>query len=232
MAEINELCKQGYKVLALDYTGCGDSKGKYLGSIYTPTKDVLELLDLLNLDNEIVLVGHSLGGFTALRILNVRKDITKAVILAGFIKPELELSNFIKSKFIIKGILRYEKKMGGNLFELDNLEYLKNTKDSIFFIQSIDDQMVAYESALKIVEEINNPNIKILKMSGRKHNPTYTDNAVKYMNEVFSKFNLLVKEKKIKTKEDRLNYFKDISLEKLVKQDSNLFSEIVKFINK
>ena len=77
MAEINELAKRGYKVLTIDYTGCGDSKGKYLGSLFTPTRDVLELLDKLSLKEEIVLVGHSLGGFTALNLINLKKILLK-----------------------------------------------------------------------------------------------------------------------------------------------------------
>ena len=232
MAEINELAKRGYKVLTIDYTGCGDSKGKYLGSFFTPTRDVLELLDKLSLKEEIVLVGHSLGGFTALNLINLKKEITKAVILAGFIKPELELNAIVKSKFLVRGILRYEKKVGKELHLLDNLDYLKTTKDNIFYIQSEDDGMIPYSTALMLAEEMNNPNIKTLKVSGRKHNPNYTDEAVQYMNDVFANFNYKVKNKQIKTNEDRINYFKDVSLEKLVAQDQKMLDEIAEFINK
>ena len=231
MAEINELAKRGFKVLTLDYTGCGDSKGKCLGSLYQPTKDINELLNLLNLKEEVVLVGHSLGGFTCLNIISTREEIKTAVIFAGFINAKEELSHFIKSKFLVNGILRYEKKMGGSLFTLDNKEYLMNTKDRIFFIQSDDDQMVPYSSNLKYVESINNPSIKTLKMSGRKHNPNYTDSAIAYMNEVFGGFNVEVANKNIKTNEDRINYFKDVSIAKLTEQDSSMFDEIAKFIN-
>ena len=232
MAEINELAKRGYKVLTIDYTGCGDSKGKYLGSFFNPTRDVLELLDKLSLKEEIVLVGHSLGGFTALNLINLKKEITKAVILAGFIKPELELNAIVKSKFLVRGILRYEKKVGKELHLLDNLDYLKTTKDNIFYIQSEDDGMIPYSTALMLAEEMNNPNIKTLKVSGRKHNPNYTDEAVQYMNDVFANFNYKVKNKQIKTNEDRINYFKDVSLEKLVAQDQKMLDEIAEFINK
>ena len=232
MAEINELCKRGYKVLTIDYTGCGDSKGKYLGSLYQPTKDVNELLDLLKLKEEIVLVGHSLGGFTSLNIISSREEIKSAVILAGFISPKEELSHFVKSNFLIKGILRYEKKVSGNLYNLDNKEYLKVTKDRIFFIQSTDDQMVPYENNLKYVEGINNPSIKTLRMNNRKHNPNYTESAIQYMNEVFGGFSVAVKNKTIKTNEDRINYFKDVSLAKLTEQDQEVFNQISDFISK
>ena len=230
MAEINELAKRGFKVLALDYTGCGDSKGKYLGSLNTPTSDVLELLDYLNIQEEIVPIGHSMGGFTTLNLMNLKPNLTKGIVLAGLLSIKREIEYIIKSPMFVKGILKYEHKMYPKLYDLDNVEYLRNTKDKIFFIQSEGDQMVPYSSALGIVEGLNNANIKTLKFTGRKHNPNYIDESVKYMNDVFSNFNNLVKTKKIKTDEDKINYFKNISLERLTKQDQKLFDEIAKFI--
>jgi hypothetical protein len=69
-------------------------------------------------------------------------------------------------------------------------------------------------------------------VDNRKHNPNYTDNAINYMDSVFGKYYALLNEKKIKTDEDRINYFKDVSLAKLVEQDEQLFDEIVDFIEK
>ena len=231
LAEIETLAKRGFKVLTFDATGCDESKGKYLGSLNNPTGDALDLLNYLNLKEEIVLVGHSMGGFTALNIINLKEDITKAVILSGFLSIEAEISAFIKNKFIASRILSYERKTNPQYFNIDNIEYLKNTSDNLFFIQSIDDQMVPYQASLKVVEEINNPHIKTLKFNNRKHNPNYTDKAVNYMNEVFGKYNASLKNKEIKTDEDKINYFKDVSLSKLTEQDETLFDQIASFIN-
>lgn len=52
------------------------------------------------------------------------------------------------------------------------------------------------------------------------------------MDSVFGKYYALLNEKKIKTDEDRINYFKDVSLAKLVEQDEQLFDEIVDFIER
>ena len=79
LAEIEALARRGYKVLAIDYTGCGESKGEYMGSINAPARDVNELLDYLKLDKPVVLVGHSLGGFSALKVASLRKEINKVV---------------------------------------------------------------------------------------------------------------------------------------------------------
>ena len=228
--EIVALAKKGYKVLTLDYQGCGDSGGKNLSSLNQPSKDVNELLDYLKLDQEIVLVGHSLGAYTALNIINLRKNIHKAVIMSGFLSIPLLAEKLINSKFFVKRILRYEKKVSGNYFNIDNLAYLKETKDKLFFIHSIDDAMVSFDNSFKKVEEINNPNIKLLKLNRRKHNPNYTDEAVKYMNEVFGNYNYLIKTKKIKSNADKISYFKDVSIEKLTEQDQDVFKQIFDYV--
>lgn len=229
-AEIVALAKKGYKVLTLDYQGCGDSGGKNLSSLNQPSKDVNELLDYLKLDQEIVLVGHSLGAYTAVNIINLRKDIHKAVIISGFLSIPLLAEKLINSKFFVKRILHYEKKISGDYFSIDNLAYLKETQDKLFFIHSMDDGMVSFDNSFKKVEEINNPNIKLLKLNGRRHNPNYTDEAVKNMNEVFGNYNYLIKTKKIKSNADKVSYFKDVSINKLTEQDQDVFKQIFDFI--
>ena len=231
-AEIDALARRGFKVLTIDYTGCGDSKGKVLGSLNTPTKDVNELLDLLKLDKPLVLVGHSLGGYTSLNTISIRDEIKKAVIISGFLSVKTIGEALIKNDFFVKRIVKYENKLYPEYKELNNINYLNKTTDDIFFIQSDDDAMVPYRIALEVVEQIDNPHIKKLKMSNRKHNPNYTDSAVQYMNETFGNYYYLIKQKKIKTSEDKINYFKDVSLAKLVEQDEKLFDEIAAFINK
>lgn len=231
MREIVTLAQKGYKVLTLDYQGCGESKGKVMGSLAQPSKDVNELLDYLKLDKEIVLVGHSLGAYTSLNVIHMREEISKAVIISGFLSIPLLANKLLDSKFIIKGILKYEKKVNPVCFNLDNIEYLKTTSDKLLFIHSLDDGVVSFENSTKLVEELNNPNIKIIKTNNRKHNPNYSDSAVAYMNEVFGTYNALIKEKKIKTDEDRINYFKDVSIERLTEQDPEIFKEIFSFIN-
>ena len=230
LKEISELAKRGYKVLTLDYQGCDSSKGKNLRSLNQPTKDVYELLNLLKIDLPIIAVGHSMGGFTALNLVNTRKEISKAVIISGFLSIPLEISGALKSKLIVKGILRYERKVEPELYKIDNLAYLKTTQDQLLFIHSEDDMMVPYKDSMKLVEEIANPNIKTYKLTNRKHNPNYTDSAIQYMNEVFGGYYQLIKEKKIKTDADKINYFKDVSLEKLVEQDENIIKMICDFI--
>ncbi len=232
LADIDALARRGYKVLTLDYTGCGDSKGKYLGSLNTPTRDVMDLLEYVKPEKEIILIGHSLGGFTALKVASLRKDITKVVVFAPIVTTRPMVFNASKSKFITHFILRYERKVEKEYDSIDLPKYLRETQDKVLFIQSVDDPMVPYETSLKVAEEANNPNIETIKLNGRKHNPNYTEAAINYMNEVFGEYNRLAKYKKFQSDEERIAYFKDVSIEKLTEQDEALFDKIDSFISK
>ena len=232
MREIETLAKRGYKVLTLDYTGCGESKGPYLGSLNTPTRDTMDLLNLLNLDKPIVVMGHSLGGFTALKVASLRKEITKVVVMSPIVTIRPMIFNASKSKFITHFVLKYERKVEKEYDKIDVPNYLKTTSDDILFIQSVDDPMVPYETSLKVAEESNNPYIQTIKFENRKHNPNYTLEAVQYMNEVFGAFNRRVMDKAIATDEERITYFKDVSIKRLTEQDQNLFNQIEEFISK
>ena len=137
---------------------------------------------------------------------------------------------FVPNKFILNRVLHFEKKIEPEYYGIDNIRYLKTTKDEILYIQSIDDQMVPYDIGLQVVESIDNPNIKTIKETNKKHNPNYSESAIQYMDKVFGEYNRLLKEKKIKTDNDRIEYFKDVSLPRLVEQDPVIVKEIVDFI--
>ncbi len=230
LAEIEQMAKRGYKVLTLDYTGCDYSGGERLESVNMPTKDTMELLDLLKIKQPIVLMGHSMGAYTALNLIHIRDDIDQAVILSGFLSIPIEIKALLKKNFFVRRILKYEKKTIPEYYDLNNLEFLKNTSKKLFFIHSDNDVMVPISTSFEKVEELNNPNITCLKVTGRKHNPNYTDAATKYMDEVFGTYNYLLKKKKIITKQQRIDYFKDVSLDRLVEQDEKIFDQIDEFI--
>ena len=192
----------------------------------------MDLLKHLSLNKPIVVMGHSLGGFTALKVASLREDITKVVVMSPIVTIRPMIYNASKSKFITHFVLKYERKVEKEYDKIDLPKYLGNTTDDILFIQSVDDPMVPYETSLKVAEESNNPHIKTIKFENKKHNPNYTLEAVQYMNEVFGAFNRRVMDKAIATDAERIAYFKDVSIQKLTEQDQNLFNQIAEFINK
>lgn len=228
MQEINTLAKVGYRVLTLDYMGCDKSEGESLLSLNQPSRDVKELLDKVNPKEEIILVGHSLGGYTALNTINANKNISKAVVISPFYSIKKELKVLLKLSILVNPALRYEKKLGK--FN-DNFEYLKSTTDKILFIHSLDDQIVPINSSTGYIQKhINNPNLKYLITDHKKHNPNYELAAVKYMSETFSTYQKLIKENVLDTLEKKKSFMADKSAFEMTIQDEEVWKEIFSFI--
>ena len=98
------------------------------------------------------------------------------------------------------------------------------------FIHSTDDPVVPYELSTKVAESLNNPAYKFIITENKGHNPNYTLDALKYMNEVFDEYNKLISKKKIKTEAEKIEYFKDTSIDKMTTQDEEIMGQIIKFI--
>lgn len=232
MSEINTLCKRGYKVLTLDYTGCDKSDGKDLYSVNQPTEDVDELLKFLNLKEEIIVIGHSLGGYTTLNTINVHENITKAVVISGFISLKKELDGLFKHiPFSSYPAIRYEKKLKMKYGNLDNVKYLKTTEDKILFIHSKDDHLVPFETATGFIQKkIKNKNLSFIVVDGKKHNPNYTKESLDYMTETFEVYHEKIKSKELDTLEKKKEYMSDKSAFKMTYQDEEIWNQIFDFL--
>ncbi len=73
-----DLIEEKFKVIAIDLPGFGHSSVIEEPSIENYAKAVLEILDELNIDSCIV-VGHSMGGYTALALADMRPDILQGL---------------------------------------------------------------------------------------------------------------------------------------------------------
>lgn len=233
ISEIETLCKRGYRVLTLDYTGCDASEGDSLNSINQPTKDVDELLKYLDVKEEIVLVGHSLGGYTALNTININSNIKKAVVISGFISLKNELKALMKLSLLVNSALKYEKTKCIEFNNIDNLNYLSTTDDKILFIHSLDDTMVPYRTSTGFIKEnIDNPNLSFVIDNNKKHNPNYSLEAVKYMNDVFATYNRKIKCKELNTFEKKKEFMSDKSAKMMTVQDAEIWNKIFEFLDK
>ena len=243
--EIETLAKKGYFVLTIDYCGCDRSEGKAMESINEPTRDVCDFIKYIKAgkddklkefkDLEIVLVGHSLGAYTALNVINLNKDIKKAVIISGFISLMLELkgATHVPFGFLFNSITKYEKKVNKEYSKINNLKYLKNTTDKILLIHSLDDEVVPYKtSTYKIYKNNKNKNLDFLIVNNKYHNPNYSIEAVKYMRETFSLFSKLIKEGKLNSFEEKKAFMNEKDVFKMTKQDEEVWNKIFMHIEK
>lgn len=230
LAEIEYLCRNGLQVLTLDYTGCDRSGGGGMLSVNRPTRDVLELLDRVQPTEEMIVVGHSLGGYTALNVIRMSDRIKRAVILSGFLESKKMLGQFIKNRLVNALVERAERKCDPEIARADNAAYLKTTSDRLLFIASTDDPMVPYSIGAGLAQTLGNDNLSFLTVENKKHNPTYTADALAFMQESFGTFNRLVAEGKLETPEEKRAFFADKPASKMTVQDPYVMDEVVRFI--
>lgn len=232
LSEIETLCRAGYRVITLDYTGCGESGGERLPSVNAPTRDALELLNLLSPGEEIIPIGHSLGGYTALNIANLSPAVNRAVILSGFVSIADEMIGFFKLRPLANRVTRLEKKIDPHYVTVNNRKYLATTENSLLWIHSIDDPLVNYKHNAGQVLKLHNPNVKVITFEHKKHNPQYTDEALALMNAWVGEYTRLVREKKLETPEAKKAFFADKSIGRMTAQDPAVYKEILDFIGK
>ena len=230
LAEIEYLCKNGLQVLTLDYTGCDKSGGDGMLSVNRPTRDVIELLDFVKPAEELSVVGHSLGGYTALNVIRMVDRVKRGVIISGFLYSKQMLGHFIKNRLIHYLVERVERKNDPAIACADNGKYLKHTTDRLLFIASEDDPMVPFSIGAGLAQTLGNDKLEFLIEQNKKHNPTYTAEALAFMQESFGTFNRLVAEGKLPTLEEKQAFFADRPAAKMTAQDPRVMDAVVKFI--
>ena len=177
-----------------------------------------------------MLVGHSLGGYTALNVVNLSPDIHRAVILSGFLSISDEMIGYVKLRLLADVIRHYEKKLDPKYGALDNHQYLKKSKDHLLFIHSTDDPMVNYPYNAGWVKTVDNPNVRLITVEGKKHNPQYTREALEAMNTWIGEYNRQVQSKQLDTLEAKKHYFEDKPIGKMTAQDPEIYREILGFL--
>ena len=231
LSEIRTFCERGYRVLTLDYTGCGASGGETMNSVNAPTRDAVELLGHLGIREGFIPVGHSLGGYTALNVSRIMENAHKAVIISGFVGIEDEMRPILKLKILANRVRAHERRLIPAYGHVDNWSYLKKTTDRILWIHSSDDPIVNYKYNAGRIGKIQNPNIRLLTVEGKKHNPQYTEKSLKQMNEWISEYMNSVKAGTLDTLEKKKAFFDDKPISEMTGQDPEIYRIIFDFLD-
>lgn len=242
LTEIHTLCQAGYRVLSYDNTGCFASEGKDIRSMSRSLADLDRAVDFLKREGifgryeNVYVLGHSWGGFAAGCIPFYQEEIRKTVVISGFVSVEGILSPGIMDmkipfkKAILKGTLAFEEKADPAHKDASILKAMEKGNCRYFIAHSEDDGIVSYEKNAAILRE-RFPEAEYLIVNGRKHNPNYTQDAVEYMSKTFGGFSKLVKEKKLKTKEEKAAYFADTDWKRMTAQDPAFWEKVIAFLN-
>jgi len=199
-------------------------------SVNRPTRDVIELLDYLRPAEELSVVGHSLGGYTALNVIRSVDKIKRGVIISGFLYSRQMLGHFIKNRLIHYLVERVERKNDPAIARADNGKYLKHTTDRLLFIASEDDPMVPFSIGAGLAQTLGNDKLEFLVEQNKKHNPTYTAEALAFMQASFGEFAQKVNDGTLKTLEGKQAFFADRPAAKMTAQDPHVMDAVVKFI--
>lgn len=229
MNEINELCKRGYKVLTYDMTGVNLSEGESIKAFSEGIACLAKCLEYIKdnseLNNlEINLVGHSLGSYSAMNILNYYDNITKVVAISGFISVKTLCEYASDSKDELQKVLDYEKSINRNYYNSSALEALEHTNAKVLVIHSTDDDVVPYNISTKVLlDNIKNPNVKFHVTNLKYHKPYLSFEAAKYNKKINSDIEEL---KKNNLKDDIIRYMSNIDYNLKNQEDSNIWDLI------
>ena len=241
MKEIEMLAKHGYLVFSYDHTGCASSEGSGIGGFAQSLCDSNDVLSKLKTIEELkqydfYIVGHSMGGYSTLNVINFHKDIKKIVAIA----PMISVSHMHNQIFagLLKPLKKHayaiEKENNPNYIDVDVIQSLQNYEGKALIMHSKDDKMAKYKYHFKMLlkQFYNKENITLLTYNGKNHNPNYTFDALKYKDEVFNKLKKLNKSNKLTTKEEKQSFKNSVDWNKVTAQDINVWKVIFNFLDK
>ena len=123
-----------------------------------------------------------------------------------------------------------EKKANLEYVSYNAVDSLSNTNTKALLIYSSDDQMCKKVHYDILKEKLsNNENISFLLEDNKSHNPNYSKEAVKLLNEFSKERAKLLKNKKI-TKEDKERFVASFDWDKMTIQDENVWDKIFKHL--
>ncbi|MBQ7595419.1 MAG: alpha/beta fold hydrolase [Clostridia bacterium] len=241
MREIELLCKNGYPVLAYDNTGCFESEGDSIICLSQSLADLDHALCWLKSEGifgrykKVYVVGHSWGGYAAGNIAAFHSDISKVVVISGFISVKQMLKSFFAGtkmplkSLIVYLIYRFEKKANPKYCDSTSLQSLSQKDTEFLLAHSTDDPTVSYEFNTKIAQNTAaGSNVSFLICKDKMHNPNYSSDAVKYMVKVFGEFQKA--NKNLKTTEEKQAFFADVDWFRMTEQDMDFWKEVLAFL--
>lgn len=231
--EINRLAKEGFLVLAFDYTGCALSSGTAMRSLIQPLVDLDYALRYIESRSDIkdlarYVVGHSWGGYVAMNSLLLKRHrIDKVVALSGFLSPTLVLVAkrpllYALYPFIyMHGFWRYNRYATYN-----SKKALKKARVPILIIHGKEDRVIRPKDAIDRFALIakKKDNIELMYVEDRGHVPYLSKRAEDYLYQVQKDKAIYDRKKPV------LDYEIDYAL--ITEEDEAVMKKIVTFLKK
>lgn len=235
MKEIEMLCRHGYRVFAYDHTGCMESGGKDPNGMAQSLHDLDDCLRTIKADSrfaglDISVMGHSWGGFSTLNIAAFHPDVSHIVVLSGFVSVEMLVGSFFSGllKGYRKAVMELERSANPDYVDYNAVQTLSKTDAKALLIYSDDDQLCRKDphyNAL-VAGLSHKENIRLMLVSGKRHNPNYTQDAVKYLAEYSALSNKLTRQKKLETAQQKASFVASFDWHRMTQQDEAVWEKI------
>ena len=238
MKEIHMLCKHGYRVFAYDHTGCMESGGETPNGLSQSLCDLNDCIAMLKADprcaeTDISVMGHSWGAFSTLNITALHPDISHIVAMAGYVSVPEMIGTFFSGllKGYRKAVLTVETESNPRFIAYNAVETLSRSKTKALLIYSENDTMCPRKhydilhAGLK-----GKDNIRFLLLPNKGHNPNYTEDAVKYLNE-FGKARAKLARKKGLTAEEKAAFVASYDWERMTVQDEAVWAAVFEHLD-
>ena len=222
-------------VFTYDHTGCRESEGENIVGFAQSLCDLDYAVNAVRAvegykDVTISVIGHSWGGFAALNIPALHKDIESCVSISGFIAVERIIEQFFPGilRFYRPSVLRLEREANPMYSLIDARRSLKDTSARILYIASDDDPTVKMKYHYDSL--VGNQKVEHLLVHGKKHNPNYTAEAVAELTKMTDAMTEGLKKNTFKTPEDVEKFRTSWDWHKITEQDGALWGKIFDFI--
>lgn len=240
MKEIEKLCSSGFRVFSYDHTGCMESGGDSTNGMTTSLVDLNDCLTALKKDErfntlDFSVIGHSWGGYSTLNISALHPDISHIVVLSGFVSVKRLIDAFFGGilKYYRKAIYKLEQESNPDFVGYDAIETLNNSNVKALLIYSSNDAMCKKSDTYDVLfNNLNKRNsLKFILLDNKGHNPNYTIDAVKYLNEYQIIKKKTKKQKLLETAEQKQKFINSFDWHKMTRQDEDVWQEIINWLN-
>ncbi len=241
MREIEKLAKNGYTVFAYDHTGCMESEGASANGLCQSLCDLDACLTSLKADKrfkktKFSVMGHSWGGFSTMNIVKFHPDITHAVCISGFISVKQMVRQSLPGllRLYYNDVYNIEQTANPKYIECDATEILKNTPAKTLLIYSDNDRIVRKKYHFDPLEKAlaDAKNVELMLVSGKKHNPNYTESAVKYKDAFFNAMTRKLITKNKASDKDKADFTASYDWFKMTEQDDAVWDKIFTHLSK
>lgn len=238
MTEIEKLCAHGYRVFAYDHTGCMASGGTTPNGLSQSLCDLNDCISMLKAEGyfentDVSVMGHSWGAFSTLNITALHPEISHIVAMCGFVCVEDMIGTFFKGilKGYRKAVMALEKSANPKFVEYNAVKTLSESKTKALLIYSENDMMCRrnHYDTLKAGLD-GKENVKFLFVTNKGHNPNYTEEAVKYLDE-FGAARAKLARNKNASKEEKAKFVASYDWKKMTEQDEAVWSVIFEHLD-